>query len=121
MTEEWKTVDELLEELERVKYASAEYMGKTIKFAWKEVPDTVNLDVKFEKTFSDMTENEKSDANFKLMEAETFARIQAAGPQPDCFQGNVITLEVWAKIPKRLKALLISDMFNLMKALEKRF
>lgn len=118
----WESVEQLLDEAKKVRYIDVEYNGKKIKIAWKEIIEAVDLDVDIpDKTYADMDNKEKQDFNLKILEAEALARIKEAGECADCFNHNKIDKDLWAKFPSRLKALIINELFQVNKTLEKRF
>ena len=125
MTEEkqyWESIEQLLDEAKKVRTLDVDYNEKTFKIAWKEILESADLEIDVpEKPYSDMNAKEKQDFNMKILEAEALARIKEAGEQVGCFNNNKIDKEMWSKLPSRLKAQIINELFQVNKILEKRF
>jgi len=123
MTEgnKWQTVEELLVEYEQTHFVSVSYMGRELKLAWKEISDIQGLDLLADKPWAEMTSKEQEDFNLKVMDLETLARIERAGENPECFNNNKITKEIWEKLPKRVRVMVMNGIFRLTDNLEKRF
>jgi hypothetical protein len=125
MTEEkyyWESIEQLLDEAKKVHILEIEYNDKNFKLAWKEIMESTDLDMDIpDKSYSEMNIKEKQDFNMKILEAEALARIKEAGEVEGCFNKNKIDKMMWSKFPSRLKALVINELFQVNKALEKRF
>jgi hypothetical protein len=114
MTEEkyyWESIEQLLDEAKKVHILEIEYNDKNFKLAWKEIMESTDLDMDIpDKSYSEMNIKEKQDFN-----------IKEAGEVEGCFNKNKIDKMMWSKFPSRLKALVINELFQVNKALEKRF
>jgi len=121
--EMWNSIDELLVETNAVHFVESLYRGKTIRLAWKEasVESTEANILSDGKTYDDMSPLERNDYNLKLLELETLARLTAAGKQDGCFADNMITKDIWDKLPSRVRVQLMNEIFELSKNFEKRF
>jgi hypothetical protein len=118
----WITTEELLDEANRIVFIEVEFKSKKIKLAWKEIIESADLEIEpVTKSFDEMTPAEQTDFNLKILTAEALARIKAAGEQEGCFNKNVITKEVWNKIPQRIRGMILNEMFQITKVREQRF
>jgi len=120
--EYWVSTEQLLDEANKIVPLEIEYNKKKLKLAWKEILESTELDIEpMEKSFDEMTPKEQVDYNIKLLTSEALARIKTAGEQEGCFNKNVITKEIWMKIPQRLRGMILNEMFQITKVREQRF
>ena len=119
--ENWTSIEQLLEEANAIHFVEPEFRGKKLRVAWKEIPESRELDIDMPKTFDEMTPKEKLAFQSKLLESEALARIQEAGRQDGCFNDNVLTRETWDKLPQRVRTLIVSEILEVNKILERRF
>ena len=122
VTEYWETIEQLLDEANRVVFLEVDYKGKKIKLAWKEIMEGTDIDIDpLDKSMEEMTPKEQVNFNVKILTAEALARIASAGEQVGCFNKNVITKEIWKKFPQRIQGMILNEMFQITKARESRF
>jgi hypothetical protein len=118
---EWTSIEQLLEEANAIHFIEPEYRGKKVRLAWKEIPEGKELDLDMSRSFEDMTPKERMKFQSNLLEAEALARIEEAGRQEGCLNDNMMDKDTWGKFPQRLKTVIISDILELNKILERRF
>jgi hypothetical protein len=120
--EYWNSVEQLLDEANRIVFIEVEFNKKKIRLAWKEITEATELDIgDIPKPFDNMTPSEQLKFNSAVLTAEALARIKAAGEQEGCFNKNVITKDIWEKLPQRVRVQILDKMFQLTQAREQRF
>lgn len=117
----WTSIEQLLDEANAIHFIEPEYRGKKARLAWKEIPEGKELDLDISRSFEDMTPKERMKFQSDLLEAEALARIEEAGKQDGCLNDNIMDKVTWSRFPQRLKTVIISEILELNKILERRF
>lgn len=117
----WKSLDEVLAEVNSVHYVQVPYRKKKIRFGWKELAESEAIPPLSLEKLQVLPEKEREEQVAEWLKKDFLAKVAKAGKIPDCTNENVLTNEQWLVLPKRIRNLILTQSLDTRDAMMSDF